>query len=434
MPGIYCYLMGLIKNYDELAITPQRKIVLDLIESALQSIQAQKVFQKSFSLHGHILKISEKEIDLSKFASVFILGFGKGSAKIATSLEKLLGENLNAGYVIDASPEEFSKIEFTLGTHPLPSQANIDFTNRVVDKFSNLSQKDLVLVITCGGGSVMFEKPHNLTLDQMIEVNKVLLHSGADISEMNVVRKHLDVVKGGGLAQIMYPANVVNLIFSDVPGNDLSVIASGPLVLDPTSDDDAAKVIEKYNLSKQLTFAKEDFIESPKDPKYFEGVTNILILSNQTALVAMQKKATGLGVKSRILTNHFQSDANDAAVKLIEKALPGTILLAGGETSLKVTGSGEGGRNQQLALSALSKLDSKTLIASFDSDGWDNSPYAGAIADFQTLKKASDLNLEPETYLNSNDSLNFFRQVGCGIETGRLPSNVSDLMIVFKND
>ena len=424
--------MGYIKNYEALATSTERKIVLDLIEAAVASIQPELILRKNFSLQNKTLTIQDKVLNIDEYERIFLIGFGKGSAKIASIIEKVLGDLLTKGYVIDVTSENFSKIDFTLGTHPLPSQANIDFTKNVVDKLSNLSEKDLVLIVTCGGGSVMFEKPYSLTLDRMIEVNRALLHSGADIHEMNAVRKHLDIVKGGDFAKIVYPATVFNMIFSDVPGNDLSVIASGPTVKDKTTVEDTLNVLKKYHIEEKLKLLPTDFIEFPKDEKYFEKVQNILMLSNLTALEAMKQKAIDLHNTAKIFSDEFQADAGEAGKKLIGEAPPHSVLLTGGETSLKVTGSGKGGRNQHLVLAALPYISSGTVIASFDSDGWDNTPACGAIADFQTVEKAKSRNLDFKKYLDDNDSFAFFKAVGDAILTDRLPTNVSDIMIVFK--
>ncbi len=424
--------MGFIKNYQQLATDGRRKILLELVEAAIASIQPEEVFRENLSIQNGVLRIQSKSYNLSDFDRVFLLGYGKGSAGNCKLIEPVLGESLTAGYVIDVTEEKFSKVEFTLGTHPLPSPQNLEFTKKIIAKLNNLSQRDLVIIVTCGGGSVMLESPHNLTLDQMIQVNTELLHCGADIREMNAVRKHLDVVKGGGLAQILFPAKIVNLIFSDVPGNNFSVIASGPTVKDESTQEDAEGVVKKYNLGEKLGAIESSFIESPKEEKYFENVDNILFLSNDTALSAMQKRAEELGQKAIIATNSFQDDANMAGKNLIEATQTGTILLVGGETSVRVTGSGKGGRNQQLVLSALSSITEGVIIASFDSDGWDNSEAAGAIGDLETVRKAKAAGLDLQKFLGENDSFAFFESIGDAILTGRLPSNVSDLMVVLK--
>lgn len=424
--------MTLIKNFDALNKTPERKICLELIEAALSSIQPQNIIQKNFSLTGNILTIQNKTIDLSRFERIFLLGFGKGSAGLSKHIENILGNVLTKGFVIDLQPESFSKIELTIGTHPLPSENNLSFTKRVLEQLGNLTAKDLVIVVIAGGGSVLFESPYKISLEKLIEVNKSLLLSGATITEMNTVRKHLSMVKGGGLIKPLFPARVVSVIASDVPGNDLSVIASGPTVKDETTKEQALEVLKKYNLFEKLGLFEEDFIETPKENKYFENATNILLVGNQTALSAMRQKANELGFITTIFSDKFQADAKTAGRQLIDKTSSG-ILLAGGETTVKVLHSnGKGGRNQELVLAALSYIDERITIAAFDSDGWDNSPFAGAIGDLKTLENAKALGLDPDKFLSEDDSFSFFEKVGDGIDTGRLPSNVSDLMIVLK--
>ena len=426
--------MRLIKNFDQLASTPQRKILLEIIESALISIQPKKIVQKNFSIINSTLKIQDKLVNLKDFQRIFLLGFGKGSASISKHIEKILGKFLTKGYVIDVEQEKFSNIEFTQGTHPLPSLTNFLFTKTAIQQLNNLTTKDIIIIVIAGGGSALFEIPHRITLDKLIEVNKALLKSGANIYEMNVVRKHLSKVKGGGLAKLLYPAKIVSLIASDVPGNDLSVIASGPTAKDDTTIDDAQNVLAKYNLTDNLSLSKDDFIETPKEDKYFKNVVNILILSNKTALIAMEQKAKELGYKSIIYSDKFQGEAKIVGKELIKNTSPHTVLLAGGETTVKVTGKGVGGRNQEVVLGALPHLSNDTVIASFDSDGWDNSSFAGAIGDFQTLEKAKKLGLNPQDFLESNNTLPFFQKAGDGIITNKLPCNVSDLMVVVKNE
>lgn len=423
----------LIKNFEALNKTPQRKICLELVEAALSSIQPENIIQKNISLKENILKIQDKTFNLRDFERVFLVGFGKGSSGISKHIETLLGDLLTDGYVIDTNKEEFLKIKFTLGTHPLPSQENFNFTNNIISKFSNLTEKDLVLVVICGGGSAMLVHPHNITLDEKIKVNNTLLKSGADIVEMNIVRQHLSDVKGGSLAKILYPSTVVSLIFSDVPGNDISYIASGPTAKDNTTIDDAINIIKKYNLEKELNLPYEAFVENPKEDKYFENVKHIIVLSNLTALRSMQEKAKELGFTAEIFSDKFQGDAKLAGKELIDKTSPNQILLAGGETTVKVLNKdGKGGRNQELVLAALPYVNDNTTIASFATDGWDNTEAAGAIGDALTIQKAKEVNINPESLLQENNSFSFFEKTEDGIITGRLPSNVSDLMIVLK--
>jgi glycerate-2-kinase/transketolase N-terminal domain/subunit len=424
--------MSFIHNISSLAKTPERKVVLDLMDAAFASIQPQVVIQHNFVIEGNILKIQGKEFDLAHFDRILVVGIGKGSAVNAKIIEEKLGDKLTNGYVIDTAEQQFSKIEFTLGTHPLPSQANFDFTQKVLDQTNNLTDKDLVIVIMCGGGSVLFEKPNALSLDEMISVNNALLKSSADIYEMNIIRKHLSATKGGGFAKHLYPSTVVTLIFSDVPGNDLSFIASGPTVKDTSTILEAYAVMDKYSIWEKVSLSKEAFIDTVADEKYFANVHNILALSNITALEAMENKAKEMNIPVRIFSDKIKEDARGLGKRLIDEAKEGEILLAAGETTVKVTGHGKGGRNQEVVLAALPYLSGNSVITSFDSDGWDNSELAGAIGDRLTSDESAKQQLSIETYQSENNVFEFFEKTGDGVRTGKLPSNVSDLMIVYK--
>ncbi len=423
----------IIKNFDGLAKTKNREIVLNLIESALFAIEPHNVLDETVNLAGNILIIKDSKINLERYEKVILLGFGKGTSALAKIIEEKLGDFLTEGHVIDTNEQKSSKVHYIKGTHPLPSSVNYEFTKKVIEKYSNLSPKTLVLVVIGGGGSSMFVDPAKISLNELTEINKALLKANANIFEMNTIRKHLSSVKGGGLAKILYPAKVFSLIFSDVPGNDLSVIASGTTVKDSTTLTDALDTVKKLNLPSSLKLKAENFIETPKENRYFENVSNILVLSNQTALKAMEKRAKELGFESEIYSDKFQSEAKLAGEKLIKKASSGKILLSGGETTVKVMGNGIGGRNQEVILGALPYLKENIVLVSFDSDGWDNSPLAGAIGDILTIKEAQKLTLDSVSYLNNNNSMEFFKKTGDGIITGRLNSNVSDLFIVFKN-
>lgn len=425
--------MSIIKNYDQLATTPQRKIVLSLIESAFEAIKPIHVLDKKFRLENDTLIILDKNYDLSKYEQIFLVGFGKGSFEVCKIISEKLQKRLSLAYDIDVVDEFSQNIEYTKGTHPLPSEENLEYTKKIIERFSgNLTEKDLFLVVVCGGGSVLFELPHSINLEKLIEVNKALLRSGAAISEMNAIRKHLSAIKGGGFARMLYPADVACLLFSDVPGNDLSVIASGPTVKDSTTMHDVKLIMEKYKIGDLVKLENSDFQETPKEEMYFENVSNLMVISNQTALDAMQEKAKELGYESFIFSDRIQGDARDVGQLLINNSQPGKILLAGGETTVKVTGIGKGGRNQELVLASIPYLTEGTLLASFDSDGQDFYMLTGALADIQTVKKVKEKNIDWQKYLNENDSYDFWESVGDGILTGKLESNVSDLMVVFR--
>lgn len=421
--------MGIIKNFEELAITPQRRTLLEIIETGLVSIQPEENFRKTVRFKNNVLTILDSNYDLSNFDHVYLIGFGKGSAKNSKLLEDLLGEKLKEGYVIDTVGEDFKTIQFTVGTHPVVSEQNVNFTFKIMERFSKMTEKDLVLVVVCGGGSAMFEHPHSVSIEQKIEIEKALLKSGANIIEMNKIRQHLSDVKGGGLAQILYPATVVSLIYSDVPGNDITYIASGPTAKDNTSIDDAMELVKNFNIPNT---PREAFIDNPHDKKYFEKVKNHIVLSNLTALNAMKEKAEGLGIGTVIFSDKFQGEAKDAAAKLLKQSTASGLILAGGETTVTAKGNGKGGRNQEAVLSALLNLSENQLFCSIDSDGWDNSEVAGALCDSETKKKVKEKNINPQEFLDNNNSFPFFQTVNDAIITDRLPSNVADLMLILK--
>jgi glycerate-2-kinase len=427
----------IIKNFKSLALNKERRIALEIVEAGLSALDYEKIdFEKYLNYPNEKPNKLPESSDrifgqnsgkaFDKYSGIYLLGFGKGSSKIADILRKKV--KFKEIYVIDVKGRYFK------GTHPLPSRKNFLFTKKIIERFQGkLMKDDLVIVLVCGGGSAMLVHP-KIDLKKYIQVNQELLKSGANIYEMNTIRKHLDLVKGGGLLKILYPAKVISFIFSDVPGNDLSFIASGPTVKDKTKITDALRIIKKYKLK---SVKKEDLIETPKEEKYFKNVRNILALSNLTALKAMKEKAESLGFKAKILTDNLKGDVKDVAKFLFKeiKKSKEKILIAGGETTVKVKGKGKGGRNQELVLWFLKTMtyaDSNFLIISINSDGWDNTEFAGAIGDKLTLEKAEKLKLDIDKFLENNDSFHFFKKTKDGIITGRLPINVADLIILCK--
>lgn len=423
--------MSLIKNLDTLSSTSLRKKALSLVDIAFESIQPQTVLKKNITYSGTTLTVRDQDFDLKNFKRVFLVGFGKGSSGVAKYVENLIGDKLTKGFDIDVVDETFTKVQYTKGTHPLPSQENITYTQTVLDEVSGLGEDDLVIVVICGGGSVLFEASA-LTLEQLSQVNNVLLKSGATISEMNVIRKHLSKVKGGKFAKKLYPATVVSLLFSDVPGNDLSVIASGPTVADKTTEEDVQKILDKYKMEEAMRLPPHVFSATAQDERVFQKVHNILVVSNKTALDAMKEKAAEFGLPIKILTDRLQGDAKELGKYLLDQTEDHSVLLAGGESTIHVTGKGKGGRNQALVLASLAFAKENAILIAFDSDGWDFYGYAGAVGDTETVKKAKEKGLDTQAFLDNDDSYTFLEKTGDGIDTGKLESNVSDLFIVIK--
>ena len=425
----------MIKNFSQLAVSDLRKKALKIIESGMEAIFIKKIFQENIKIKNNFLFIKKEKINLDKFKRIFIIGFGKGSSEAVITIEKILKNKINQGIVIDTLRKNVcSKIKYLKGTHPIPSYENIKATKKIINLLKNTKKDDLVIIVIFGGGSALLTYP-TVNLNILQKINKQLLKSGKNIYEINTVRKHLDRVKGGGLAKFAYPAKVYSLICSDVIGNDLSFIASGPTVKDKTSKNDAKKILkEVFNKSDFLKkyHIEKNLIETPKEEKYFKNVKNILIASNKLALKAMKKEAEKLKFKKvRIYSYKICGEAREVGKILLSKCKNKEVLLSGGETTVTVKGNGKGGRNQELVLGALEKISRKSLIISIASDGKDNTNAAGAIGDIYTKNKAKRMNLNPQEYLQNNDSYNFFKKTGDLIFSKR-GANVADLMLVIK--
>lgn len=420
-----------IKNFSDLTVNDSRRVALEIADVGLEAIDTKKVIVENIRLEAGGLRIKDKSFPLGK-GRIFVFGVGKCSLDAASALEEILGDKIFGGAVIGIRPEaRLKKIKYFQGDHPLPSQKNVAATSELITGLKGLTENDLVLMVVSGGGSALLCQPNGFGVEEEINLTENLLKSGADIKEINTIRKHISLARGGNLAKYAYPAKVVSLIFSDVPGGALEFISSGPAVLDSTTIADAKIILAKHGLN----FNESWLAETPKDPKYFEKVENILLVSNQIALEAMAEKARGLGYNPQIKTAVLTGEAQEVAVEILNelhRAGSKDILLYGGETTVTVKHNGKGGRNQELALAALEGIKAGELILPFSSDGRDNTDSAGAICDIITKEKAQAAGLEPEDYLERNDSYNFFVKTGDQVVTGSTGSNISDLIIAVK--
>ncbi len=426
----------MIKNNNQLAISELRKTALQIAEAGLESINTEKAFLAGFVYNPRInsLKVLGKKYGLSKFRNIYCVAFGKAAFAGITSVSKILGTRLSAGFAIDVSDRypNIPNIQFRTGTHPHPSEQNVKATQELVEFLSRVKKDDLVLCLISGGGSALLCHPNNLRVEEQASILKQLMNSGADIFEMNAVRKHLSSVKGGQLAQLVYPAKLISLIFSDVPGNDLSTIASGPTVLDKTTVREAQRILERYDILKKAGVVKVELKETPKENKYFKNVENILFVSAKTALMAMRERAEDLGYEVKVFSEQFQGEVKKLSQEIIQAGDKKHLCLLGaGESTVEVKGQGMGGRNQELALRILPFLHQHQVFMSLASDGHDNSESAGAVVDSSTLRRAKNLQLNLESYLQNNDSFNFLETVGDNIHTGLTGSNVADLFILL---
>ena len=423
-----------IKNFTELATTKNRETVLSIAEAGFTSIDTEEVLLGAIKLNNNVLSVLGEDFDLSKFKRIKVVGFGKASCEGALVLEKILGSKIKEGAVIGLQKVDCIYIETFSGTHPKPSQMNVDAGKKIYEIIKDSQEDDLIITLISGGGSALLCYDQN-ECEQGIKLYDSFLKSGKTINEINTVRKHLSQLKGGGLAKVAYPATIISLIFSDVPGDNFNDVASGPTYKDDTTITDAQNIIDRYNLG--------DFVllETPKEDKYFEKVHNFVLISNKTAVEAMVKRAESLGLKTKIVSTELYDEIGVAVDKIFSIQEENTVVLAAGEPSVIVKeGGGKGGRNLHMSLTAVRNkmIDRKnfqnSVFLSLASDGMDNSDVAGALVDKGILENIQKLNLNVEDYLERFDSYNFFQKAGGMIVTGPTGANVSDLMILLTKE
>ncbi len=426
-----------IKNFEQLAKTPARQTALWLAETALKSIATQKAIQDRVKLIENVLFIDKERFPLNPKGKIILIGVGKCASEASNALEKILQPYLADGVVIDLKLSKKSHLfSCFVGDHPLPSDRNIEATRQLIALLKQVRSEDLVLFVISGGGSTLLCQPGNAMSIEEKTIMSELIRQGASIQEINTLRKHLSLARGGWLAYHAFPAQVISLIFSDISGNDLSLISSGPTVKDETTIPLAWKIAEKYNLPNLLKFQYQDLLETPKDDKYFNRVKNILFISNQIALEAMKVEAEKMGYRALICDQSIAGEAKtvgETLANILHNTPARSVLLYGGETTVKIKGGGKGGRNQELCLSALPLLQPGELILSLATDGQDNGEAAGAIADERSLASAQVLGLKPSKYLADNNSGEFFKNLGQQLLTGSTGANVSDLIIAIKD-
>lgn len=435
----------IIQNFDALAENELRRDALEIAEAGYEAIHVGNALRHKLKIENDELIVNSARCHLTETVRkhlagrrVFFVGIGKCALVTAEAIEELLGDHLTSGIAIDVSPIErnLKKIETFIGTHPLPSEKNELATKRVLEFLLNLSEDDLVIFLVSGGGSTLlcsYESPMT-SADESILFKELTAH-GASIQDMNTVRKHTSRARGGGLARAAYPAEVVTLIVSDVPGNDIQFISSGPTVRDTSTISDAETVLARYGIAAPESVT---FIETPKEEKYFERVTNILFLSNEDALSAIKDAAAQRGYATELVDRQFVGEAREVGRAIVEKlhaAPTKTALFYAGESTvtLKDVGhSSQGGRNQEMALAALADIRDDEIILPFASDGHDNTDHAGAIGDSVSREHALTHDLSIEKYLDEHRSYDFFTTTGDALNTGYTGSNVSDIIIALK--
>ncbi len=416
---------NLIKNIEELSTSPLRKKALEIINSGLSAVDTQKVLKENITLNGDILTIKNNVFDLNNFDRLIFIGLGKAASEAALFFDSTLGSKINEGVVLDLKEVNCQYIKSYETDHPRPSAKNIVASQKIVDLANNISEKDLVIIVVSGGGSAMLCWPAE-ECEQSINLYDSFLKTGGNIEELNTIRKHTSQIKGGGLVKLFYPAKIISLIFSDIPGENYNKVASGPTFLDESSVEDAQNILNKY----QITNIKLN--ETPKEKKYFTNVININFISNKTALEKMKETAENLGFETIIMSSSIYETAEETINDFKKQSSPKKAIIAGGEISVTVTGSGgKGGRNQYMALKYAPIINDGEIFISIASDGLDNSDAAGVIVDKTTMEKAREKEMNSEIYLKSYDTYNFFKKTNDLIFTGPTGANVADLMLLL---
>lgn len=440
-----------------------------IFRAGLDRVDPLRMMRRVLSLSGDTLTCAtEKEsfsLDLASFSRILVLGAGKASARMARGLEDLLGGRITSGLVAvkEGHLEELARIRLLETAHPVPDARSARAAAEILDLARSVGPGDLVFVLVSGGGSAILAAPakeagHVLTLAHKQAVTRELLACGADIHEINCLRKHLSAIKGGRLARAIAPARCVSLILSDVVGDEPEAIASGLTVPDPTTWADAWAVVERFGLAGRIPAAAEGLLraglaglvpDTPKaDDPAFAATRTVLIGTNFQALLAARAKAEELGYAPLLLTSRLTGEAREMAGLFLGLAkdiaahgLPVSrpaCVIAGGETTVTLRGAGRGGRNQEMALAYLAGLAASpagaedAVFLSASTDGSDGpTDAAGAFASLDILRQAQARGLDPFAALAANDSYTFFDALGRLLKTGPTNTNVCDIQVLI---
>ena len=434
-----------------------RTIALNALELALNAADAKTLTKAKVSLKNSTLTADNYSFDLKKLRNVYVVGGGKAGSSMAEMLEEMLGKRITDGIVNvpHGDSHQTSIIKLNSSGHPVPDEAGVAGTRIMLAIAERAEKDDLIICLISGGGSSLMPLPRDgISLKDKQKLTVALLKSGARINEINAVRKHISNFKGGWFAKKAYPATILNLVLSDVVGDNLEFVASGPTVPDSTTFADARRVLEKYGLWKNapasirkvLCDGEKGFVaETPKagDPAF--GRVHTALLGNcRFASNAAVQYLRSEGLNTLMLTSTLEGEAKGIGALLASVAneivfsenpvaRPAAIV-ASGETTVTVKGKGVGGRNQELVLSAALRLNDVdgVVVASLSTDGVDGpTDAAGAIADGKTLVRAAKIGLNPEKFLADNDSYTFFSKLGDLIVTGPTGTNVNDISVLI---
>jgi len=435
----------------------QKKALEDIFKAGVKAVDPERAVQKYVRRQGNQLFAGDCSYAIDSFKRIFLIGAGKGTAPMAKAVEGILGERLTNGLIIvkygHGIPLE--KTQILEAGHPIPDKAGLEATEELLKQTQECTEEDLIICAFSGGGSALLPAPtFPLTLDQKQETTRLLLECGATINEINAIRKHLSRSKGGWLAKEAYPATIVSLLLSDVIGDRLDVIASGPTVPDESTYSDCIKIIDRYKLSDRLPKSVAEYFKKgaagvvPETPKagdpVFSQVQNLIVGNNRESLLAAKERAISLGYNTIVLSSQIEGEAREVAQvfaaigKEISQAnlpiSPPACVIAGGETTVTIQGKGKGGRSQELALACAIAIDGwkRISLLSAGTDGTDGpTDAAGAIVNGTTCKRARQTNLYPRDFLLANDSYTFFESLGDLLKTGPTRTNVMDIICML---
>ena len=438
-------------------LAQMRKDAMDIFRRGVEAVEPEAAVKQYCRREGIRLLVHREAYDLTEFENIFVIGAGKAGAPMARAVEEALGDRITEG-IVNVKYGHLAKLNRTKAIeagHPVPDKEGLEGTRAILDVASRAGKKDLVLCLISGGGSALLPFPAaGLSLQDKQDTTKVLLACGATIHEINSVRKHISGVKGGGLARAAYPATLISLILSDVVGDDLDVIASGPTVPDSSSFQDCMSIFDKYGIHEKVPETVLNHVRKgiegqvPETPKpgdpVFTRTQSVIVGSNLACVLAAEKKARGLAYHTLVLSTMIEGETREVALvhtgiaKEILKSghplSPPACVLSGGETTVTITGQGLGGRNQEFVLAAAMGLNGREgiVVLSAGTDGTDGpTDAAGAVADSQTIQRAEAIGLNPADFLVNNDAYHFFEKLGDLVKTGPTNTNVMDLRIML---
>jgi glycerate 2-kinase len=440
-----------------LALNKLRQHAVTIFQAGLKAVDPAEAVKRQLKCQGDVIDVGGHRYPLREYPRAYIVGGGKASARMAHAVKETLGDWICGGRVIVKYGHSVpvSDVDIIEAGHPVPDDNGVRGTASMIQMLKSAGPADLILCVISGGGSALICCPaRGLTLQDKQVTTQLLLNCGAGIQEINAIRKHLSGIKGGRLVRYASPAAVVSLILSDVIGDPVESIASGPTAPDSSTFGDCLRVVEKYGLQHEIPPSVRRYLkkgacgeidETPKPgDSLFASVRNIIVGSNRLAMEAAKRKAEGLGYHSLILSGFIEGETRVVAAlhTAIAREIDGSgnpiprpaCIITGGETTVSLRGQGRGGRNQEFALAAALAIDGlpRVVVLSGGTDGTDGpTDAAGAVADSTTLRRARSQGLDAEQYLAHNDSYNFFKPLGDLLVTGPTLTNVMDLRIIL---